>query len=37
MSEGKEVIVREELATDASGLSVIRQGKQSSYALTVKR
>ena len=37
MSEGKEVIVREELATDASGLPAVRQGKQGSYALMVKR
>ena len=36
MSDGKGVIVREELALDASGLSVIRQGKQSSYALRDK-
>jgi hypothetical protein len=37
MSERKEVIVREELAIDASGPPVIRQGKQGSYALMVKR
>jgi hypothetical protein len=36
MSEGKEAIVREELAFDASGLPVIRQGMPGSYALRDK-
>ena len=36
MSERKEAIVREELAFDASGLSVIWQGMPSSYALMDK-
>ncbi len=33
MSERKEAIVREELAFDATGLPVIWQGTQGSYAL----
>ena len=36
MSEGKEAIVREELAFGASGLPVIFQGTQGSYALRDK-
>ena len=33
MSDRKEAIVREELAFEASGLPVIWEGKQGSYAL----
>ena len=36
MSEGKEAIVREELAFGASGLPVVRQGMLGSYALMDK-
>ena len=36
MSEGKEVIVREELAFEASGQPVIQQGRPGSYALEDK-
>lgn len=36
MSERNKVIVREELTLDASGLPVIRQGMQGSYALKGK-
>ena len=32
MSDGKELLVREERGFDASGVSVIRQGRPSSYA-----
>jgi hypothetical protein len=36
MPERKEAIVREELAFDASGRPVIRQGRPGSYALRDK-
>jgi hypothetical protein len=36
MSEGKDLLVREEQRFDASGLPVIRQGTPGSYALRDK-
>ena len=37
MSEGKDVLVREERTFGATGLPVIRQGKPGSYASRDKR
>jgi hypothetical protein len=36
MSDGKDFLVREERKSDATGGSVIRQGRLSSYALRDK-